>query len=259
MTGKAQLRDLVRDLGPGMAVQRFWRWLIVTGIGWSTRPDCETSAERREQLESFTLTSIGLQHGRSNVVALALAAIALGMAFRRRYFTHAALSALQAGVRIFRGHADSDLCGLRAGKSCGAVVLRPTVGPDRPPHHQLAGDRIRHRQRHCVRLRGEHAVAVCGAGAERLLHRAGVGDRHGLDRRTLRGYAARGRGADRGGGELLRLRRRAAHRRLAGGVCSGAAAPAVSHLSRPVVRDGASRYSSPPRRWQSPCASPRCR
>jgi hypothetical protein len=33
MMGKAQLRDRVRDLRPGMAVQRFYRWLIAPESG----------------------------------------------------------------------------------------------------------------------------------------------------------------------------------------------------------------------------------
>src|ERR1700683_2826319 len=63
-----------------MLVQRFWRWLIAAESG-GLRDLTMKQARNVGTTELFKLTSIGLQHGRGNVVALALAATALGMAF----------------------------------------------------------------------------------------------------------------------------------------------------------------------------------
>jgi MFS family permease len=60
-----------------MAARRFWCWLIASESGGLRDP----TGNEPEQLESFTLASIQLQHRGSNVVALALAATALGVAF----------------------------------------------------------------------------------------------------------------------------------------------------------------------------------
>ena len=142
----------------------------------------------------------------------------------------------QHGVRIFRRHADLDLCGLCARQSRGAVVLRPARRPGRPPQRDAAGDRHRHRQHGCVRRGGGHGVAVRGAGAQRLLHWLGRGRRDRMDRRALYRPRQRHRRADRGVGEFLRLRRRAAVWRLARSIRAVAAAAALSRLSGFALR-----------------------
>jgi MFS family permease len=64
-----------------MAAQRFRCWLIAPESGGLGDPTVKRARNAEKSFEAFTLTSIGLQHGRGNVVALALAATALGVVF----------------------------------------------------------------------------------------------------------------------------------------------------------------------------------
>src|ERR1700683_4851197 len=64
-----------------MAAQRFRCWLMAPQSGGLGDPTVKRARNVEKSFEAFTLTSIGLQPGRGNVVALALAATALGVVF----------------------------------------------------------------------------------------------------------------------------------------------------------------------------------